>query len=80
MVLTLSDPATRSSSEAMLDVATRRLSASAFLAWHNSMADAADLDQAAAITCEAIGSPLSESEARIAREVRASLALGGDKL
>jgi len=44
------------------------------------MADAADLDQAAAITCEAIGSPLSESEARIAREVRASLALGGEKL
>jgi hypothetical protein len=64
----------------MIEVAARRLSPEAFVAWHRSLAGAADLDQAAAITCEAVGLPLSESDARIAREVRASLALVGDKL
>ena len=80
MALNLSDPATRASVDAMLEVAARRLSPEAFVSWHRSLSGCADLDQAAAITCEAIGSPLSESEARIAREVRASLALGGDRL
>jgi len=80
MTLDLKDPFTRSSFDAMLSVAARRLSPEALVDWHHRIADAADLDQASDITAEMVGLPLTDEDRRIGREVRASLALLGDQL
>lgn len=80
MSLDLTDPFTRSSFDAMLSVAGRRLSPEMLVEWHHRIAAAADLDQASDITSEMVGLPMTDEDRRIAREVRASLALLGDQL
>ena len=81
MNLDLADPATRASFDAMFKVAARRLSPEVLVdEWFPRIEQATDLDQAADITTELCGLPMSDEERRIGREVRASLALFGEQL
>ncbi len=80
MKLDLRNPGVRDSYEAMLEVASRRLSPEELVRWHQIIEACDNLSQAAEVTTRMIGRPMSDSDRRIADEVLQSLILLGDRL
>jgi hypothetical protein len=80
MTIDLSRQAIRDSFDAMLEAASTALSPEDLVRWHHRIENCDNLSQAAEVTTEMIGRPMSDSDRRIADEVRASLILLGDRL
>lgn len=80
MAIDLSRQAIRDSFDAMLEAASAALSPEDLVRWHHRIENCDNLSQAAEVTTEMIGRPMSDSDRRIADEVRASLILLGDRL
>lgn len=76
----MSHPAIRDSYEAMLEVASSKLELDELARWHQMIEACNNLSQAAEVTTRMIGRPMSDSDRRIADEVRQSLILLGDRL
>ncbi len=64
----------------MLEAASAGLSPEDLVRWHHRIENCDNLSQAAEVTTEMLGIPMSETERRIADEVRQSLILLGDRL
>ncbi len=80
MAIDLSNQATRDSFDAMLEAASGALSPEDLVRWHHRIENCDNLSQAAEVTTEMIGRPMSDSDRRIADEVRQSLILLGERL
>lgn len=80
MAIDLTNQAIRDSFDAMLEVASRRLSPEDLVRWHHRIENCDNLSQASEVTAEMVGLPMSESERRIGDEVRRTLILLGDRL
>jgi len=78
--LDLSHPRVRDSFDAMLEAASAGLSPEDLVRWHHRIETCDNLSQAAEVTTEMLGIPMSESERRIADEVRQSLILLGNRV
>jgi hypothetical protein len=80
MPIDLRHPGVRDSLEAMAEAARTCLGPEEQTLWRQRMDACNSLSEAADVTTEMIGRPMSESERRIAEEVRQSLILYGDQL
>lgn len=79
-MLDLSNKAIRESFDAMLEAATEVLSPEEVVIWHHRIENCDNLSQAAEVTTQMIGRPMSEAERLEADEVRQSLILFGEDL
>ena len=79
-MIDLSNPRVRDSFDAMLEAACEVLSPKEMVQWHHRIEKCENLSQAAEVTTQMIGRPMSDSERREADEVRQSLILFGDQL
>lgn len=64
----------------MLEAASGNLEPEELARWHQMIDSCNNLSQAAEVTTRMIGRPMSDSQRRIADEVRQSLILLGDRL
>ena len=80
MPIDLRNPRVRDCFDSMLMSAAETLTPEQLVRWHHRIENCDNLDKAAEVTSEMCGRPMTESEKRIAREVRNSLILLGDKL
>ena len=80
MPLDRNSPGIRDSYEAMLEAASSKLELAELARWHQMVEACDNLSQAAEVTTRMIGRPMSDSQRRIADEVRQSLLLLGDRL
>ncbi len=80
MAIDLSQQPIRDSFDAMLEVASRKLSPEDLVRWHHRIENCDNLSQAAEVTTEMIGRPMSDSARRVADEVRQTMILLGDRL
>lgn len=80
MAIDLTNSAIRDSFDSMLEAAATYLQPRDLVRWHHRIENCDNLSQAAEVTTEMIGRPMSDSDRRIADEVRQSLILMGDRL
>jgi len=80
MPIDLTDPGVRASFDSMLEVASESLTPEDLVTWHHRIENCDNLSQAAEVTTEMTGRPMTDDERRVFDEVRASLILLGDKL
>jgi hypothetical protein len=80
MAIDLTDKAIRESFDAMLEAAGTYLQPHDLVRWHHRIENCDNLAQAAEVTTEMIGRPMSAKDRRIADEVRQSLILLGDRV
>jgi hypothetical protein len=80
MAIDLTDKAIRESFDAMLEAAATYLQPQDLVRWHHRIENCDNLGQAAEVTTEMIGRPMSAKDRRIADEVRQSLILLGDRV
>lgn len=64
----------------MLEAASRALAPDELVRWHHRMENCADLHEAAAVTTEMCGVPMTDDERRVATEARRSFLLFGNML
>lgn len=74
-MLDLSNKAIRESFDAMLEAATEVLSPEEVVIWHHRIENCDNLSQAAEVTTQMIGRPMSDAERLEADEVRQALIL-----
>jgi hypothetical protein len=79
-MIDLSKKAIRESFDAMLEAATEVLSPEEVVLWHHRIENCDNLSQAAEVTTQMVGRPMSREERQEADEVRQSLILHGDDL
>ena len=79
-MIDLSKQAIRESFDAMLEAASEVLSPEELVTWHHRIENCDNLSQAAEVTTQMIGRPMSDDERQEADEVRQSLILYGDSL
>lgn len=80
MAIDLTDAGVRASFDAMLEAATRALQPEDLVTWHHRIENCDNLSQAADVTTEMCGRPMTDEEREMFDEVRASLILLGDQL
>lgn len=80
MAIDLTDKAIRESFDAMLEAASTYLQPQDLVRWHHRIENCDNLSQAAEVTTEMIGRPMSAKDRRIADEVRQSLILLGNRV
>jgi hypothetical protein len=80
MAIDLSNPRVRDCFDSMLQSAAETLAPEQLVKWHHRIENCDNLDQASEVTSEMCGRPMTESEKRIAREVRNSWILMGSAL
>jgi len=79
MPIDLSQPRVRDCFDAMLEVVSDKLPPADVAKWHDRIGNCDNLTEAADVTAEMIGKPLTESERRMGEEFRNSYILyGGD--
>tara|TARA_B100000959_G_C14664847_1_gene493955 strand:- start:427 stop:666 length:240 start_codon:yes stop_codon:yes gene_type:complete len=79
-MIDLSNQRVRDSFDAMLEAAAEVLSPQEMVQWHHRIENCENLSQAAEVTTQMIGRPMSDTERREADEERQSLILFGDQL
>ena len=79
-MIDLSNQRVRDFFDAMLEAAAEVLSPQEMVQWHHRIENFENLSQAAEVTTQMIGRPMSDAERREADEVRQSLILFGDQL
>ena len=80
MAIDLSNQRIRDSFDAMLEAASEVLSPEELVVWHHRIENCDNLSQAAEVTTQMVGRPMSDEERAEADEVRQSLILFGDSL
>lgn len=80
MPIDLTDSGVRASFDSMLEAASAALTPEDLVVWHHRIENCDNLSQAADVTTEMCGRPMTDDERRVFDEVRASLILLGDKL
>lgn len=80
MAIDLTHPRIRDCFDSMLEVITEKLPPDEVTTWHDRVANCENLTEAADVTAEMIGKPLTESERRMGEEARNSYILYGGML
>lgn len=79
-MIDLSNQAIRESFDAMLEAVSEVISPEELVIWHHRIENCDNLSQAAEVTTQMIGRPMSNEERQEADEVRQSLILYGEDL
>lgn len=79
-MIDLTNQSIRDSFDAMLEAASEVLSPEEMAVWHHRIENCDNLSQAAEVTTQMIGRPMSDAERAEADEVRQSLILFGEDL
>ncbi|MBP47128.1 MAG: hypothetical protein CMH53_04250 [Myxococcales bacterium] len=79
-MIDLSNQAIRESFDAMLEAVSEVISPEELVIWHHRIENCDNLSQAAEVTTQMIGRPMSDEERQEADEVRQSLILYGEDL
>ena len=79
-MIDLTNKRIRDSFDAMLEAVSEVLSPEEMVVWHHRIENCDNLSQAAEVTTQMIGRPMSEAERLEADEVRQSLILFGEDL
>ena len=80
MAIDLSHPRIRDCFDSMLQVISEKLEPEQVEKWHHRIENCANLTEAADVTAEMLGKPLTDAERRMGEEARNSYILYGDSL
>ena len=80
MAIDLRNPRVRECFDSMLMSAAKALTPEQLVKWHHRIENCDNLSQAADVTTEMCGRPMTDEEREMFDEVRASLILLGDQL
>ena len=80
MAIDLTNPRIRDCFDSMLEVISEELDSSQVVTWHHRIENCDNLTEAADVTAEMLGKPMTPDERVIAEEARNAYILYGDSL